>query len=164
VAMITGRKHEAEYILKEIFSQTLKFEVTQSPKMSSMFQHIKHYLLNNQVELAVEYLNEGITHNNKNIMILDEISLRIFQVACFVLTKDFALAQQLISRHKKFLGLKKLKPEDHVLYQFFDIANQIIRYHQKGTKPTTEKLEAIKKLHQGKLKIFGIIVDKMMGD
>jgi len=164
VAMITGRKHEAEYILKEIFSQTLKFEVTQSPKMSSIFQHIKHYLLNNQVELAVEYLNEGITHNNKNIMILDEISLRIFQVACFVLTKDFALAQQLISRHKKFLGLKKLKPEDHVLYQFFDIANQIIRYHQKGIKPTTEKLEAIKKLHQGKLKIFGIIVDKMMGD
>jgi len=164
VAMITGRKQEAESILKDIFSQTLKFEVTQSPKMSSMFQHIKHYLLNNQVDVALEYLNEGIAHNNKNIMILDEISLRILQVACFVLMKDFATAQQLISRHKKFLGLKKLKPEDHVLYQFFDIANQIIRFHQKGTKPTAEKLEAIQKLHQGKLKIYGLIVDKMMGD
>ena len=77
--------------------------------------------------------------------------------------KDFATAQQLISRHKKFLGLKKLKPEDHVLYQFFDIANQIIRFHQKGTKPTAEKLEAIQKLDQGKLTIYEIIVDKMMG-
>jgi len=78
--------------------------------------------------------------------------------------KDFATAQQLISRHKKFLGLKKLKLEDHVLYQFFDIANQIISFLQKGTMPTAEKLEAIQKLHQAKLKIYGIIVDKMMGD
>ncbi len=164
VAMITGRNKEAEHILKEIFVKTLKFEVTQSPKMSSMFQHIKHYLLKNEVELAIEYLNEGIAHNNKNIMILDEISLRILQVACFVLLKDFSTAQQLISRHKKFLGLKQIKPQDNVLYQFFDIANQIIRYHQKGTPPNPEKLESIQQFHKGKLKIYGMIIDKMMGD
>jgi hypothetical protein len=164
LALIVGNKQVAEKLLKEVFEQTLKFEVVQSPRMGAYFQFAKFYLLQNKAENALEYINDGIALNDKNIMVLDELNLRMLQTACFVMLNDWSMAEQLISRHTKFLRLKNLHAPETDYSRFFKAMKLIIRYKQTGKIKQQTLAELTEVFQHGKAKVWGLILDKVVGD
>lgn len=164
LALITGNKQVSKMLLKEIFEQTLKFEVVQSPRMSAYFQYAKYYLLLNQPENALEYINEGVALNNKNIMVIDELKLRMLQTTCFIMLKDWTMSEQLISRHTKFLRLKNLHHPNTEYSRFFKALKMIIRYQQTGKIKQQSFVELTETFQHGKAKIWGMILDMVAGD
>lgn len=164
LALIVGDTQIATTLLKEIFEQSLKFEVVQSPRMGAYFQHAKYYLLKNDAESALEYINDGIALNDKNIMVLDELQLRMLQATCFVMLQDFDTALQLISRHTKFLRLKSLHAPDTDFSRYFKALKMIVRYKQTGKIKQQEFAHLTSVFQLGKKKIIGLVLDKITGD
>ncbi|HRN93468.1 MAG TPA: hypothetical protein PL084_01975 [Chitinophagales bacterium] len=162
--LIIGNYEAAEQLLKEIFDLSLKFEIVVSPRMGAYFQYAKYYLLHHKPEEALEYVNEGFALNDKNIMVLDELNLRMLQIACFIQLKDYNTATQLIARHSKFLRLKKLHTPDTDFSKMFKALKMLNNYKQTNKIKLNDYRELTSVFQLGKNKIWGLILDKISGD
>lgn len=163
-ALIIGNFEVAEKLLKEIFDLSLKFEIVVSPRMGAYFQYAKYFILHHKPEEALEYLNDGFALNDKNIMVIDELNLRMLQIACFIQLKDFNTATQLIARHSKFLRLKNLHTPDSDFSKIIKALKMLNGYKQSNKIKVKEYRELTSNFQIGKNKIWGLILDCIIGD
>lgn len=161
IAIINHRFDEAENMLEKHLiprlqkfpEESLNFDIERTCAILCMQK--------GDFEKASYYLQRGQVWDKTQFTLLGDILQRLVHNIYFLLVKDYAGAEAMLRRNKKFLAAKQ---QDHMVEEYskaFAVIADIIRM-KNGRKPAVNFHSRLNDLHFGIMKLYADLLDKAL--
>ncbi len=119
------------------------------------------YMHRGNLEQASLYLQRGQLWYKKQFTLLGDILQRVVHNIYFLLAKDYAGAEAMLRRNKKFLASKQQDQMVEEYSRMFTIIGDIIRI-KSGKKPSRNFHERLSDMQFGIRKLYGDLLEKAL--
>lgn len=141
VLIVLGNYATAEQLLQQCFGVLMDNKEPTTTTMASL-SYAKLYLRSGQLRKAKEFIDLGFECIAKNFYIQYEIELRILETVYFSLAGNSEFADELSTKHIKYLQSKGYTLRTSRYYPWFFTLLLAFSTEKSGAKKLTKKLEA----------------------
>jgi hypothetical protein len=160
LATLCKKFEVTDNIIKEFFSTYYGTQNWQVQTMADITL-AKRYLYSGEVSNAKKHIDRGFLTNEKGIIISFDVELRKLETLYFALSGDLAFAEDLISKHIKFLHSKKISVKESLHGKFFKILREIITERTTGKKLSKQTEELLAEQSSSFQAIYGFLLSKV---
>jgi hypothetical protein len=153
LCILKGETEKAKQLLDKVFSPLIELKADILATRGCL-SFAKLYLSQNDFRLAMQYIQTGMSINEKTTYLPFELQLRLLETICFYRKKDYLFGERLAARNLKFVLAQNDKPLLADYIELFRIIIQFCKVHLKGKKIAETDREELLKYDQKYLNIY----------
>jgi hypothetical protein len=161
LATLCGKLEDTASIIDEFFGQYIRGNEEGQIRTVAEITLAKRFLSSGDINKAKIHIDNGFKANDKGLLLPFDIELRKLETLYFALSGDFGFAEDLITKHIKFLHSKKISVKESIHGKFFKVMRDIITERTTGKRLSTTAETLLAEQSSSFHAIYGRLLQKI---